>query len=100
VIDDLAILRIAFVWHIPKEDLARLFGAKSSLELKYFGYDYDTGKFSAAEAVQYNDLIWEKMLANQTAISEASEDKGSKNVQGLLKVHLVFLTLIPFLIFN
>ena len=75
--DDLAVLKSEFSFRIPKEELARLFGARSSFALQYFGYNYDTEKFAASQAITHQDYIWQHVLANQTEVTQTSQEDGS-----------------------
>lgn len=75
--DDLAVLKSEFSFRIPKEELARLFGARSAFNLQYFGYNYDTEKFAASQAIAHQDYIWQHVLANQTEVTQTSQEDGS-----------------------
>lgn len=75
--DDLAALKSGFSFRIPKEELARVFKTSSPLYLQYFGYDYDSGKYAASLAIAHQDYIWQHVLANQTEVTQSSQEDGS-----------------------
>lgn len=77
VFDDLAVIRKLFTFRIPKADLERLFEAKTSEALKYFGYDFHSGNFSAETALEFQDHMWKEILANQTEVLSTAKDGGS-----------------------
>lgn len=77
VLDDLAVLKSEFVLKIPKEDIRRLFGITRRDLLQYFGYEYDSEKFSASKALEHQGYIWSQILENQTEVSQSSQEDGS-----------------------
>jgi hypothetical protein len=68
---DLGLLRATYTFKIPQETLEGVFKAHGALSKQYFGYDFDTGKYSPRLAVEHRDWMWQKFLANQTVVKEA-----------------------------
>jgi len=75
LIDDLAILKSNFTWSIPLPEIEKLFKATSPIDLQYFGYKDSI--FSPALAIQYQDLMWSRVLYNQTELFEMAKYDGS-----------------------
>lgn len=71
--DDLAILKSEFVFKVPKEELEHLFGITSANELQYFGYDLNSGDFSASLALEHQAYAWSQMLGVSTQISQTDK---------------------------
>ncbi|MBL7670752.1 MAG: hypothetical protein JNM39_09715 [Bdellovibrionaceae bacterium] len=76
-LDDLAVIRKLFTFRIPKADLERLFEANTPDALKYFGYDFHSGNFSAESAIEFQDHMWKDILSNQTQVFSTAKDDGS-----------------------
>ena len=76
-LDDLSLIKMGFAFQIPKDEIERIFGLTSPEHLKDFGYDYNSGKFSASVALENQAKAWSRVLANQVEITQTSQDDGN-----------------------
>jgi hypothetical protein len=74
---DLGLLRATYTFKMPPQTLETVFNAYGSLNKQYFGYDFDTGRYSPKLAIEHRDWMWQKFLANQTVVKEAPRGSDS-----------------------